>query len=241
MVLGDGGVGKTASVIQYCSNHFVDEYDPTIEDSYRKQTTIDDEVCLLEMLDTAGPEEFTALREQWMLDCEGFLILYSITSRPSFEQVSVFIDQCLRVKDKDVLPMVIAGNKVDLEDEREVSTQEGKDLVGAKGALFFEMSAKTRVNIEEVFHGMVREIRAGRKGYVNLGLVVKEQIVYLILCGKNFDKKCAFSKLDVNVVRLIAKMVLDSRRERGLWKSLIEREQAKQMKGGGEKKKCVIQ
>jgi GTPase KRas protein len=56
-VLGDGGVGKTALTIQLCSNHFVEEYDPTIEDSYRKQVVIDDEASLLEILDTAGQEE----------------------------------------------------------------------------------------------------------------------------------------------------------------------------------------
>ena len=57
-VLGDGGVGKTALTIQLCSNHFVEEYDPTIEDSYRKQVVIDNESCLLEILDTAGQEGF---------------------------------------------------------------------------------------------------------------------------------------------------------------------------------------
>ena len=61
-VLGDGGVGKTALTIQLCSNHFVEEYDPTIEDSYRKQVVIDDESCLLEILDTAGPENFRDLQ-----------------------------------------------------------------------------------------------------------------------------------------------------------------------------------
>ena len=157
--LGDGGVGKTALTIQLCSNHFVEEYDPTIEDSYRKQVVIDDESCLLEILDTAGQEEFTALRDQWIRDCEGFIIIYSITSRSSFEQVSTFKEQVMRVKDADSLPMMLVGNKCDLEHKREVSHQEGQDLARAFGAAFKEASAKTRVNVEEAFYDLVRSIR----------------------------------------------------------------------------------
>merc|ERR1712010_395827 len=156
-VLGDGGVGKTALTIQLCSNHFVEEYDPTIEDSYRKQVVIDNNSCLLEILDTAGQEEFTALRDQWIRDCEGFVLIYSITSRPSFEQISVF-------KDQDRIPMMLVGNKCDLEEKREVSTQEGQDLARAFGANFKEASAKTRVNVEEAFYDLVRKIRSHRQG-----------------------------------------------------------------------------
>mmetsp|Transcript_18897 Transcript_18897/g.48058 ORF Transcript_18897/g.48058 Transcript_18897/m.48058 type:complete len:192 (-) Transcript_18897:61-636(-) len=158
-VLGDGGVGKTALTIQLCSNHFVEEYDPTIEDSYRKQVVIDEESCLLEILDTAGQEEFTALRDQWIRDCEGFVIIYSIISRSSFEQVSTFKEQVMRVKDADRLPIMLVGNKCDLEEKREVSTQEGVDLAKAFGAQFKEASAKTRVNVEEAFYDLVRMIR----------------------------------------------------------------------------------
>ena len=64
VVVGGGGVGKSALTIRLIQNHFVDEYDPTIEDSYRKQVTIDEETCLLDILDTAGQEEYSAMRDQ---------------------------------------------------------------------------------------------------------------------------------------------------------------------------------
>jgi len=76
VVVGGGGVGKSALTIQFIQGHFVDDYDPTIEDSYRKQCVIDDEVALLDILDTAGQEEYHAMREQYMRTGEGFFCLY---------------------------------------------------------------------------------------------------------------------------------------------------------------------
>eukprot|EP00026_Physarum_polycephalum_P015685 Phypoly_transcript_16423.p1 GENE.Phypoly_transcript_16423~~Phypoly_transcript_16423.p1 ORF type:complete len:202 (+),score=38.29 Phypoly_transcript_16423:173-778(+) len=160
--LGDGGVGKTSITIQLCSNHFVEMYDPTIEDSYRKQMVIDEQACMLEILDTAGQEELTALRDQWIRGAEGFIIVYSITSRTSFDQVTVFNNQILRVHDVESMPMIIVGNKSDLEELREVSALEGKELAKAQRASFLEASAKTRQNIEEIFATVVRAVRQKR-------------------------------------------------------------------------------
>ena len=82
---------------------------------------IDDEVALLDVLDTAGQEEYSAMREQYMRTGEGFLLVYSITSRTSFEEIQSFQQQILRVKDRDYFPMILVGNKCDLEGERQVS------------------------------------------------------------------------------------------------------------------------
>lgn len=95
----------------------------TRTDSYRKQCVIDDEVALLDVLDTAGQEEYSAMREQYMRTGEGFLLVYSITDRQSFEEIMTFQQQILRVKDKDYFPMIVVGNKCDLDGERQVSTQ----------------------------------------------------------------------------------------------------------------------
>jgi len=159
VIVGGGGVGKSALTIQLIQNHFVDEYDPTIEDSYRKQVTIDDETCLLDILDTAGQEEYSAMRDQYMRTGQGFLCVYSITSRSSFDEIASFREQILRVKDKDSVPICIAGNKCDLDHERQVTTVEGKDLAKSFGVGFMETSAKARINVEEVFFELVRNIR----------------------------------------------------------------------------------
>lgn len=84
---------------------------------------IDDEVALLDVLDTAGQEEYSAMREQYMRTGEGFLLIYSITSRQSFEEIMTFQQQILRVKDKDYFPIIVVANKCDLEKERVVTEQ----------------------------------------------------------------------------------------------------------------------
>ncbi|KAK6539765.1 Ras GTPase [Orbilia ellipsospora] len=163
VVVGGGGVGKSCLTIQLIQSHFVDEYDPTIEDSYRKQCNVDDEVALLDVLDTAGQEEYSAMREQYMRTGEGFILVYSITSRTSFEEISQFQSQILRVKDKDFFPLVVVGNKCDLETDRQVSTQEGRSLAESFGCPFMETSAKARINVDECFYELVREIRKYNK------------------------------------------------------------------------------
>merc|ERR1712137_540867 len=159
VIVGGGGVGKSALTIQLIQNHFIDEYDPTIEDSYRKQVTIDDETCLLDILDTAGQEEYSAMRDQYMRTGQGFLCTFAITSRSSFDEITSFREQILRVKDEDKVPMVLVGNKCDLEEERQVTTVEGQDLAKSFGCPIYETSAKARINVEEAFYELVREIR----------------------------------------------------------------------------------
>ena len=120
---------------------------------------IDEEVALLDVLDTAGQEEYSAMREQYMRTGEGFLLVYSITSRQSFEEIQTFEQQILRVKDKDYFPIILVGNKCDLEGERQVSREEGAALARSFNCRFIETSAKSRVNVDNAFYDLVREIR----------------------------------------------------------------------------------
>ncbi|KAJ1549876.1 Ras GTPase, partial [Nowakowskiella sp. JEL0078] len=96
---------------------------------------------------------------QYMRTGEGFLCVYSITNRYSFDEIRGFYSQILRVKDRDYYPIIIVGNKCDLENERQVSTAEGRDLARSYGCKFIETSAKRKINVDEAFYGLVREIR----------------------------------------------------------------------------------
>ncbi|GLD94536.1 hypothetical protein PINS_up003147 [Pythium insidiosum] len=86
VVLGSGGVGKSALTIRLVTDNFLEDYDPTIEDSYRKLSTIDGDQVVLDILDTAGQEEYTSMQDQWMREGNGFLLVYSVTSQSSFRR-----------------------------------------------------------------------------------------------------------------------------------------------------------
>lgn len=161
VVVGAGGVGKSALTIQLIQNHFVDEYDPTIEDSYRKQVVIDGETCLLDILDTAGQEEYSAMRDQYMRTGEGFLLVFAINNAKSFEDIAMYREQIKRVKDADDVPMVLVGNKCDLQ-TRSIDPKEVREVAQNYNIPFVETSAKTRMGVDDAFYTLVREIRRDR-------------------------------------------------------------------------------
>lgn len=141
---------------------------------------IDGQSCMLEVLDTAGQEEYTALRDQWIRDGEGFVLVYSIASRSSFTRIQRFHNQIQRVKESSAsspsypgsplsasspgapVPIMLVGNKCDRVTEREVSTQEGNALARDLGCEFVEASAKNCVNVEKAFYDVVRLLRRQR-------------------------------------------------------------------------------
>jgi len=164
VVLGGGAVGKSALTLQFIQSRFENEYDPTIEDSYQRQWVIDGEEALLDVLDTAGQEEYRALREQYMRNAEGFLLVFSITSKESFDELRTFHQQILRVTDADSFPMILVANKCDLGYERQVGTFEGRNMAKEFNCKFIETSAKHRINVDEAFSELVREIRSYNRG-----------------------------------------------------------------------------
>jgi len=161
-VLGDGGVGKTALAVQFTLNCFVETYDPTIEDAYRKQLVVDNRMCFVEVIDTAGQEEYATLRDQWVREGQGFILVYSIASRATFERLEVFRQAMMKVKRQKPVFMLV-GNKCDKQYEREVSREEGLQLARTFGCEFLETSAKTAQNVERLFTTLVRMLRATKQ------------------------------------------------------------------------------
>jgi len=157
-LLGDGGVGKTALAVQFTLNCFIETYDPTIEDAYRKQLLVDDKMCFVEVIDTAGQEEYATLRDQWIREGQGFVLVYSIASRVSFERIEIFRQSMNRIKRGQPV-FLLVGNKSDKATEREVSYDEGSRLAERFGCDFMETSAKTSQNVENLFTHIVRTLR----------------------------------------------------------------------------------
>eukprot|EP01126_Amoeba_proteus_P002747 TRINITY_DN10888_c0_g2_i5.p1 TRINITY_DN10888_c0_g2~~TRINITY_DN10888_c0_g2_i5.p1 ORF type:complete len:164 (+),score=41.66 TRINITY_DN10888_c0_g2_i5:38-529(+) len=151
VVMGAAGVGKTCFILQLVSGKFVESYDPTLEDSYRKQLTVDNKEVVLDIFDTAGQEDFSAVRDSYMNTGDGFLIMYSVIDTKSFNEVQSIYTKLEMIQEGNKVPGVIVGNKSDCESERQVTGEQGKSLATKFDWGFLEASAKTKKNITETF------------------------------------------------------------------------------------------
>lgn len=192
-ILGAGGVGKSAITLRFVRDFFIKNWEATIEDAYRKTVRVDDEVSVLEILDTAGQEDFSTLRAQWMMDKDGYIFVYSLVDRSSLDQLYSFIELLEQVNEGKtrVPPVIFVGNKKDITDRepdaRAVSADDVSRVMHACKAavdrirvsqerygsqeeedhvwplLHFETSALSGERIDEIFDILVREIRKGKK------------------------------------------------------------------------------
>ncbi|XP_029942308.1 ras-related protein ralB-B-like [Salarias fasciatus] len=159
IMVGSGGVGKSALTLQFMYDEFVEDYEPTKADSYRKKVVLDGEDVQIDILDTAGQEDYAAIRDNYFRSGEGFLLVFSITEHESFTATSEFREQILRVKEEEAIPLLVVGNKSDLEERRQVSAEEAAAKAGEWGVQYVETSAKTRANVDKVFFDLMREVR----------------------------------------------------------------------------------
>lgn len=157
-IVGGGGVGKSSLTIQYIQGVFIEEYDPTIEDSYRKYIDIDGNIILLEILDTAGQEEYKSLRDQYMRIADGFILVYSIIDAESLHEIEEYYNQIIRVKDTNDVPMVLVGNKCDLENYRQITKKYVLEYSNKLNIQHYEVSAKKNININKIFDNLLRKI-----------------------------------------------------------------------------------
>ncbi|XP_033730316.1 ras-like protein 1, partial [Pecten maximus] len=114
--------------------------------------------CLLDILDTAGQEEYSAARDEYTRTGNAFLLVYSITDRSSFEEAEAIYEMIMIIKQENHVPAVLCGNKLDLDATRDVSHDEGKVLAQTLGIPFMETSAKDGTNITQVFEVLVKEV-----------------------------------------------------------------------------------
>ena len=175
VMFGSGGVGKSALTVRFLRNFFVEEYDPTLEDSYRKEDKFDGKKTRLDIIDTAGQEEFSSLRDSYCSKGDGFIIVFSLVDSRSFEEVEAYIERIEKVKMgqtdatkkeqatiMEMPPIVLVGNKSDLE-QRDLSQAIPKKLAEKYNIPFFETSAKTGHQVELVFQECVRRIMLNLK------------------------------------------------------------------------------
>ena len=166
VMLGSGAVGKSAITVQMVSGHFLSSYDPTIEDSYRTTINVNNKDIILNIIDTAGQEEFYALRDQYMRSGDGYIIVFSITSITSFLEVNAIKEQLNIVLDADnntLIPIILVGNKCDLEEYRQVQSSDAQRLAEEWRVKYFETSAKNKTNINRIFEELIYLIEANNQ------------------------------------------------------------------------------
>jgi len=161
-ILGSVSVGKSCLVNRFVTDDFVTDYDPTIEDTWIKHVTCDSIVSKVEILDTAGQEIFKdSCFQNWVADADAFILVYDITRVETFNELSNVHTQILQHKDCDAnsYPMIVVGNKKDLESSRMVQTAQGEAKAKEWNCKFLESSAKTKENVDEMVHSCIREVR----------------------------------------------------------------------------------
>jgi len=159
VVLGSGGVGKSALTIRFANGEFIERYDPTVEDFYRKEIEVNGSPCIIEILDTAGTEQFASMRDLYIRNGQGFIVIYSCTSTQSFYDIKMMRDHILRVKGhRAYVPLILVGNKCDLAQQREVRRSDGAQLAEMWKCPFYEASAKIATNVDSVFASIVNEM-----------------------------------------------------------------------------------
>ncbi|KZF23030.1 ras-domain-containing protein [Xylona heveae TC161] len=213
VVLGAGGVGKSCLTAQFVQGVWIESYDPTIEDSYTKQIPIDGRQCMLEILDTAGTEQFSS-SESTPASCRsigptptqtyqptdtttpighGFLLVFSITSKNSFNELKALRDTIIQIKGTDQVPMVIVGNKCDLAEERAVSRAHAFAVSHSWNKThYYETSARSRLNIDQVFTDLCRQMLQADAEQDRF--MQAQEAVYGPLGGKSTSKRDLYGR-----------------------------------------------
>jgi len=156
-VLGSRSVGKSSLVVQFIENHFVDSYYPTIENTFSKSINHKGVEYDCDIIDTAGQDEYSILNSKHAIGIHGFVLVYSVTSRKSFDMIQIVYDKIVNFCGMGSIPCVIVGAKNDLQ-QRQVSPDEGQGLALENQAAWIETSAKNNVNVAKVFELCLGEI-----------------------------------------------------------------------------------
>jgi len=157
-VLGSRSVGKSSLVKQFIENHFMDSYFPTIESTFAKSVVYKGVEYDCHIIDTAGQDEFSPINAQYAIGIHGYVLVYSITSRNSFNMIQVVYDKIVDFCGVTKIPCVIVGSKCDLSIQRQVDSKDGETLSREMDCAWIETSAKNNINIGKVFELCLQEI-----------------------------------------------------------------------------------
>ncbi|XP_073685781.1 GTP-binding protein Di-Ras2 [Garra rufa] len=156
VVFGAGGVGKSSLVLRFVKGTFRESYIPTIEDTYRQVISCDKSICTLQITDTTGSHQFPAMQRLSITKGHAFILVYSVTSKQSLEELKPIYEQiCLIKGDIENIPIMLVGNKNDEMNGREVENSDGEATARRWKCAFMETSAKTNHNVKELFQELL--------------------------------------------------------------------------------------
>ncbi|NXF05159.1 DIRA2 protein, partial [Smithornis capensis] len=156
VVFGAGGVGKSSLVLRFVKGTFRESYIPTIEDTYRQVISCDKSICTLQITDTTGSHQFPAMQRLSISKGHAFILVYSITSRQSLEELKPIYEEICQIKgDIESIPIMLVGNKSDENQNREVDSSEGEAMAKKWKCAFMETSAKMNHNVKELFQELL--------------------------------------------------------------------------------------
>ena len=151
IIIGDSAVGKSNILLRYIHDKFNEEFQSTIGVEFgARNIKIEDKIYRIQIWDTAGQETFRSITRAYYKNSVCACVVYDITNKNSFQNIKSWLEDCKKQSPKTVF-LILIGNKVDLEDKRQVTYEEGSIFAEKNGMLFFETSAKTGKNIEEIF------------------------------------------------------------------------------------------
>ncbi|XP_034978755.2 GTP-binding protein Di-Ras3 [Zootoca vivipara] len=155
VVFGAAGVGKSSLVLRFVRGTFRETYIPTVEDTYRQVISCDKSICTLQITDTTGSHQFPAMQRLSISKGHAFMLVYSVTSRQSIEELQPIYEQICQIKgDIQKVPIMLVGNKSD-DSQREVQASEGEVLATKWKCSFMETSAKMNYNVQELFQELL--------------------------------------------------------------------------------------
>ena len=158
IIIGDSSVGKSNLLMKFAHNKFTEDYQATIGVEFgAKNIELNDQIYRIQIWDTAGQENFRSITRAYYKNSVCAMVVYDISNRESFEHVQNWIEDVRNQSPKTVL-IILIGNKIDLEDQRVVTYDEGNEFAMKNGLVFGETSAKSGVGIEEIFSKSVQEI-----------------------------------------------------------------------------------
>lgn len=169
-VVGSGGVGKSCVTLRFLKNEFTEYYDPTMEETYQTEIAYSGKNYEVEIVDTAGQEEFTSFLDSSLATGDAFMVLYAINSLSSWNDLkslrSKIYQETESISSKKA-PMMVVGNKRDLEDERISLPEDPEDYAASINVPYIETSAKTGFNVKEAFYLMLQQIDAIQPDLLN--------------------------------------------------------------------------